>query len=63
VEVGELVVGVSIALGAYLPEICPNIDVDAAHGVTIDELLLATGNAMEGCLRSAARTRRDSVLH
>lgn len=65
VEAAELVTGVRIALGTSDLGTCPNLDVDSERGVTIDELLLATSNAMEGCLdptgsRSGVRLRASA---
>jgi YVTN family beta-propeller protein len=49
VSVSELVSGVRIALGALALEACTPLDGNAGGRITIDELVLAARNAMEGC--------------
>lgn len=49
VNVGELVTGVNITLGAEMPESCPPFDVDANDAVAVNELVLAVDAAMRGC--------------
>jgi hypothetical protein len=49
VTIDEILVGVSIALGAHAVGSCPNIDADGNSAVTVDEILLAINNALTGC--------------
>jgi hypothetical protein len=42
-------VGVNIALGTRAMHACPNLDDDGAGDVSIDELVVAVGNVLEGC--------------
>ncbi len=49
VTVDEIIVGVNIALGLAPVEACPSVDRDGNFQVTIDELVGAILNALEGC--------------
>jgi hypothetical protein len=49
VSVGELVIGVNIALGLAALASCPDFDSNHDGMVGIDELLGAVGNALTGC--------------
>jgi hypothetical protein len=51
VEVNELIVGVNIALGVVAIAQCPSIG-DSDGMVTVDRLVLAVANALDGCGRS-----------
>jgi len=49
VTVDELIVGVSMALGAQPLAACPSFDRDGDGAVTVDELLAAIDAALNGC--------------
>jgi hypothetical protein len=49
VTIDDLVVAVQQGLGVLPNEACPSVDVDWDGTVTVDELLLAVGNALRGC--------------
>ena len=49
VTVAELVRAVTIALGQQPPAACPGLDANASGTVSIDELIVAIGNALIGC--------------
>jgi DNA-binding beta-propeller fold protein YncE len=49
VSIPELIQGVRIALGLAAIEDCTSMDRDADDRVTIDEITVAVGNALEGC--------------
>lgn len=49
VDVSELVQGIGIALGTLSPEVCGAMNGGSAGEVTIDELVLAVRNALQGC--------------
>lgn len=49
VTIDELVHGVSISLGAVPLAACPAIDRDGNGRATVDELIAAAGNALQGC--------------
>ncbi len=49
VTIGELIVGVNIALGYADVTACPSFDVNGDHQVTISELITAVNNALSGC--------------
>jgi cysteine-rich repeat protein len=49
VSIGELVTGVSIALGLQSIDRCPAFDLSANGGVEINELISAVNNALNGC--------------
>jgi hypothetical protein len=49
VVIGELVVGVNIALGNAEAETCPAIDTDGNREVSIAELVAAVNRALSGC--------------
>jgi hypothetical protein len=50
VTVGELVKGVNIALGNAALNTCPQFEVNDRQTVTIDEIIIAVGNALRGCV-------------
>lgn len=54
VDVTNLITGVRIALGALPLTGCPAFDADGDGTATVDELILAIGNALDGC-RSLAQ--------
>jgi hypothetical protein len=47
--VDELVRAVAIALGGLNLDVCPNIDVSEDGRVTVEEVIIATGFALNGC--------------
>ncbi|MBI4519085.1 MAG: hypothetical protein HY699_25120 [Deltaproteobacteria bacterium] len=47
--VDELVVGVTIALGENSVDACESFDLDHSLTVTVDELVAAVRNALDGC--------------
>lgn len=49
VTIDELTRGVAIVLGLPTPRPCPGLDRNQRDGVTIDELIVAVGFALEGC--------------
>lgn len=49
VTVDELVLGVSVAIGAITVELCPSLDANGDGEVTIDELIAAVNEALLGC--------------
>lgn len=49
VDVSELVQGIGIALGTLSPDVCSAMNGGSAGDVTIDELVVAVRNALEGC--------------
>jgi len=49
VSVDELVTAVSIALGAPSVEQCPAIDMNQDTRATVDEIVSAVTNALQGC--------------
>lgn len=49
VTVDEIIVGVNIALGQANTTQCPSFDTDANAMVTVDELVRAIGNGLNGC--------------
>ena len=49
VTIGELIVGVNIALGLADVRACPSLDANGDHQVTISELITAVNNALTGC--------------
>jgi hypothetical protein len=49
VTVDELLIGVNIALGNQLVTRCPSFDVDGDSAVTVDEILRAVINVLNGC--------------
>lgn len=49
VAVNDLVTGVNIALGRLPIDTCRAFDADGSDQVTIDELTIAVGNAIDGC--------------
>jgi hypothetical protein len=49
VDIDEIVLGVTIALGAADASVCPTFDGDGNGQVTIDEIILAVDNALRGC--------------
>jgi len=54
VTVDELLRGVRISLGEGPISLCPAIDRNGSGEVTVDELVIAVGNALEGCPPPAA---------
>lgn len=56
VTVDEILLGVSIALGAAPMSVCPTYDVDGSGDLTVDELISAVDGALRGCIPSAAPT-------
>lgn len=52
VDVADLMLAVSIALGDQPVNACANIDADADGQVTVDEVLAATASALRGCAGS-----------
>lgn len=59
VDINELVVGLSIALGLAEPDECAGLDADASGSVTVDELVHAVQEATRGCALMSA----SSPLH
>jgi N-acetylneuraminic acid mutarotase len=55
VAINELVLGVSIALGALAAEACAAVDGDGDGAVTIDELIAAVDRGLSGCPQPATR--------
>jgi hypothetical protein len=49
VTIDELVVGINIALGLADLSACPEFDADGSGTVTVDELVQAVDNALNGC--------------
>jgi hypothetical protein len=49
VRVDELINGVGIALGTLPIASCQALDRNGSGEVTIDELIVAEGNALQGC--------------
>ncbi len=49
VSVEELIRGVSIALGTTPMSLCRSLDANVDQAITVDELLLAMGQALYGC--------------
>ena len=49
VSVSELITAVNIALDSRAPTACPAIDTNANGQVTVDELVRAVANALNGC--------------
>ncbi|MFN8640195.1 MAG: hypothetical protein U0802_00460 [Candidatus Binatia bacterium] len=49
VSVDELVRGVAIGLGSLPVSACPAMDRNGSDEVTIDELIAALNNALDGC--------------
>jgi hypothetical protein len=49
VTVDELIRGVNIALGILPLEACPSFDINGTGDVTVEELIRAVGNALNGC--------------
>jgi hypothetical protein len=49
VTVDELITGVNIALGATPLSACPVFDPSGDGAVTVDEILQAVNNALNGC--------------
>jgi hypothetical protein len=49
VSIGELILAVDISLGSAPPSACPGVDRNGDGHVTIDELIAAVGNALNGC--------------
>lgn len=47
--VDELVIGVNIALGAVSVDTCAAFDTNHDRTVTVDELVAAVQNALNGC--------------
>ena len=47
--IDELLRGVNIALGSSSVDVCPAFDRDLSGNVTIDELVAAVSNALNGC--------------
>jgi hypothetical protein len=47
--VDELIVGVNIALGETSIDACLAFDAGGDGQVTVDEILLAVNNALDGC--------------
>lgn len=56
VTVDEILLGVSIALGAAPMSVCPSYDVDSNGALTVDELISAVDGALRGCIPNAAPT-------
>ncbi|MBI1815511.1 MAG: hypothetical protein HYR72_11070 [Deltaproteobacteria bacterium] len=52
--VDELVRGVEIALGLLPLDECPSFDADMSRTVTVDELVTAVNNALNGCAEHAS---------
>ena len=59
---GELVRGVAIALERAPVEDCTVLDSDANGAVTVDELLGAVGNLLEGCSETQPLSRPPAAL-
>ena len=55
VDVANLITGVRIALGELPVTGCPAIDADGDGTAAVDELILAVGNALDGCRSLAQR--------
>jgi hypothetical protein len=53
VDVSELVQGVGIALGTLSSDSCPAMSTGGGMELTIDELVLAVRNAIDGCGQAA----------
>ena len=49
VSIGELILAVDISLGSAPTTACPAVDRNGDGLVTIDELIAAVGNALDGC--------------
>jgi hypothetical protein len=49
VSIGELIIGVNIALGQAAVENCLAFDINENGVVGINELIVAVGNALNGC--------------
>jgi hypothetical protein len=49
VTVDELIRGVNIALGILPLDVCPSFDINGTGDVTVEELIKAVGNALNGC--------------
>src|SRR5512134_261315 len=56
VTVNELVRGVNIALGTIPVDDCPQFDRDASDTVSVDEIIVAVQNALNGCPRDTTPT-------
>jgi hypothetical protein len=61
VTIDELVQGVNIALRNRPVTVCPNADQDGNHAVTIEELVAAVTNALDGCADPTGGPRGDAT--
>jgi len=49
VTINELIRGVGIALGSSSVDDCASLDLNADGGISINELITAVGEALNGC--------------
>jgi hypothetical protein len=66
VTVDEIIIGVSVALGILSVDECPVFDFNGDRLVTVDEIITAVRQALEGCPdktpRAAARAGQGGAF-
>jgi hypothetical protein len=63
VSAAELVVGVRIALGSMTSAACPSYESDGDGAATVDELVAAVHNSIDGCFATVVRTPTPTRTH